>query len=70
MGAPINLFELQEAFQLAVASILPAPFLTRMVFAVSIDGVGVSPEAGTGIIEGDPESYFLTDSTLVVITQG
>jgi hypothetical protein len=35
-----------------------SPALTRMVFAVSINGVGVAPWRGTGIIAGDVESYF------------
>lgn len=70
VGAPINLFELQNAFQIATASILPTALLTRMVFVVTIDGVVVSPSVGTGVISGDPESYFLTNSTLITITQG
>lgn len=60
-GQPMNLYELQTTFQAAIASVLSPQLLTRMVFAVSINGVGVSPEAGTGIIAGDPESYFSTD---------
>lgn len=63
VGNPINLFQLESAFQVAIASVLSPYLLTRMVFAVSINGVGVSPSAGTGIIAGDPESYFLTDTT-------
>jgi hypothetical protein len=41
-----------------------------MVFAVSINGVGTAPIGGTGIIAGDPESFFFTNSTPVVIRQG
>lgn len=70
VGQPMNLYEMQTAFQAAVASLVPPEQLTRMVFAVSINGVGVSPIAGTGIIEGDPESYFYTDSTRIDIVQG
>ena len=70
VGQPINLFELQNAFQLAVADILPIALLTRMVFAVSINGVSTPPEINTGIIAGDPESYFLTNSTMVAVVQG
>jgi hypothetical protein len=40
------------------------------VFSVSIDGVGITPETGTGIVAGDPESYFLTNGGLITITQG
>lgn len=70
VGAPMNLFKLQNAFQLATASILPTAYLTRMVFTVTINGVVTAPASGTGAISGDPESYFLTNSTLITITQG
>ena len=72
VGAPINVFELQNAFQEAIVSVVPTPLLTRMVFSVSINGIGVSPSPGTGIIAGDPESYFFTNEsgTGITITQG
>lgn len=70
VGAPMNLFEMQTVFQEAVASVLAPALLTRMVFAVSINGTGVDPSPGTGIIAGDPESYFLTSTSQVVVTQG
>ena len=69
-GQPMNLFELQTTFQQAIASIVPPALLTRMIFSVSINGIGVSPETGTGIIAGDAESYFETNSSLVTITKG
>lgn len=68
VGQPINLFDLQTAFQTAIASVLSPALLTRMVFGVSINGIGVSPEVGTGIIAGDPESYMWTDPTGIDIT--
>ena len=70
VGQPINLFELQTVFQQAIASILTPQLLTRMIFAVDINGVSVSPESGTGIIAGDPESYFFTTTASIVISQG
>jgi hypothetical protein len=70
VGQPMNLFELQAAFQEAVAPVLAPQNLTRMVFSVSIDGVPTAPEAGTGIIPSDPESYFYAVSNLVTIMQG
>jgi hypothetical protein len=70
VGAPINLFELQEVFQVAVSSLIPIQYLTRMVFTVSINGISTPVEAGTGIIAGDPESYFLCNAAAVTITQG
>jgi hypothetical protein len=70
VGAPMNLFELQNAFQIATATILPTAYLTRMVFTVTINGVVTTPASGTGVISGDPESYFLTNTTLITIAQG
>lgn len=70
VGQPMNLFELQATFQSAIAEVIPPALLTRMVFSVSINSVGVSPEAGTGIIAGDSESFFLTTTGQVTITQG
>lgn len=69
-GQPMNLFELQNTFQNAVSSIIPPQNLTRMVFSVNINGVGVSPESGTGIIAGDPESFFFAVNAGIVISQG
>lgn len=69
-GQPMNLFELQSTFREAIRSVLAPPLLTRMVFTVNIDGVAVPPDAGTGIIEGDPESYFLTTAAAITIARG
>lgn len=69
-GQPMNLFELQTVFQTAIASVLSPQLLTRMIFAVSINGVGVAPEVGTGIIAGDSEGYFFTTAPSIVIAQG
>ena len=71
-GQPMNLFVMQSIFQTAVASILPAQLLTRLIFEVSINGVGVAPLAGTGEFVGDIESYFSADPTGsgIVVTQG
>jgi hypothetical protein len=66
---PLNVYLLQETFQQAVASVLPAYYLTVLTFSVSINGVGVSPEVGTGIISGDPESYFNMVVSAVTVVQ-
>lgn len=69
-GQPMNLFELQAVFQEATSGILPTPLLTRMAFTISINGIGVVPQAGTGIIQGDPESYFYASPTSVLVLPG
>lgn len=70
VGQPINVFALQETFQLAVASALPPMYLTRMIFTVDINGIQTSPASGFGTISGDPESYFFAASNAITITQG
>jgi Ubiquitin-activating enzyme E1 FCCH domain/Baseplate J-like protein len=70
VGQPINLYELQAVFQNAIAAVLPPQLLTRMVFTVSINGITVPPLVGTGVIQGDPESYFFTTAAQVSIAQG
>lgn len=70
VGEAINIFVMECVFQDAVADILRPELLSRMVFAVSINGVGVVPDVGTGIIPGDPESYFFTNINSITITQG
>lgn len=70
VGQPLNVFEMQEVVQYAIAGVLPAYLLTRLVFAVNLNGTGVSPSAGTGIISGDPESYFSLVETGVTVAQG
>lgn len=69
-GVPMNQFELNAVFQSAVAAILPPQLLTRLVFAVSINGVSTPAQAGTGIIAGDPESYFLAQTAGINIVRG
>jgi len=70
VGVPMNLFVMQSIFAGSIASLLPAQLLTVMEFAVSINGVGTSPISDTGIIPGDPESYFLTNTSLIAVAQG
>ena len=70
VGAPLNLFELQSVVQQAVVLIIPTPALTRMVFTVEINGVAQTPTTGTGLINGDPESFFFASSTTVLVSQG
>lgn len=70
VGQPIILFSLESIFRDAIATIVPPSLLTRMVFTVSINGVGTSPTSGTGIIAGDPQSYFFSTASDINIVQG
>jgi hypothetical protein len=70
VGLPFNLFTAEEVFQQAVSSLIPTSLLSRMVWSISINGVGVSVESGTGLIMSDPESFFFVNSTSISIVQG
>lgn len=69
-GQPINTDVMVSTFSAAIASVLAPPLLTRLVFSVSINGVGTAPVAGTVTIFGDPSSYFETTGALVTVLQG
>lgn len=71
VGAPINLYAAEAVFVQAVLSLFnnnPA-LISAMNWTVSINGVDTSPEAGTFLVYGDPESSFNIVSTAVSITQ-
>ncbi|SDH09092.1 hypothetical protein SAMN05216466_10765 [Paraburkholderia phenazinium] len=70
VGQPMNLNAMSAAFQAAIASVLPVANLSAFTVTVTINGSVVTPEAGTGIILGDPESYFQASNTAVTVTQG
>ena len=70
VGQPINLLEATAVFQNAVSSVLDSTDLSTLDFTVYVNGVETSPDAGTSIIPGDPESYFSATSTAITVTQG
>ena len=70
VGQPINLFELNGVFQAAVAPLIPIQFVDRLVWTISINGIVTGPASGTGLISGDPESFFECVASGVVLTQG
>ncbi|KWH17707.1 hypothetical protein WL98_27190 [Burkholderia multivorans] len=70
VGQPINLNELVVTFLDAVSGVIDGANVTTLEFAVTINGVSVSPSAGTDIIMSDPESYFSCSPTGVTVAQG
>jgi hypothetical protein len=70
VGAPINVLAMQEAVQAAVQNLLPLSQLSRMVWTIEINGIDISPESGTYLYAGDPESYFFTSTAYVTVVQG
>jgi hypothetical protein len=70
VGSPINLFAMEEAVQDAIEPMVPLSTLSRIVWSVAINNVPSPPAAGTGLIYGDNESYFVTDPSKVIVVQG
>ena len=69
VGQPINLLEMNAAFQEAVASVLPSPNLIAIAYTIDLNGVTTSPTSGTSIIPGDSESYFSAAANAFTVTQ-
>ena len=68
--APINIYDMTSIFLQATANTVSSEAITVLTFEVSIDGMPVSPAPGTGVIYGDPNSYFLTDLSQIVFSEG
>jgi hypothetical protein len=69
VGQPINVFEMDRVFQEAVAAIVAPELLSVIDFTVTIDAVETPPDAGTGIIQGDPEAFFFITIGDISITR-
>lgn len=69
-GAPINILDMQDVFRNSVSSFLTPSQITRLAFAISINGIGVQPPAGTQVVIGDPEGYFTTTPAQITVQQG
>lgn len=70
VGQPINVFDIQEIFANAVATVLPANQISKINVSVTINGTITPPISGTFLIYGDEESYFSTSVPSITITQG
>jgi hypothetical protein len=70
VGQPINIFDMQNAFQASVANLLQINLISKMLFTVTINGITTAPNTNTGVIYGDTESYFETTNALITIAQG
>lgn len=68
VGKPMNLYQMECAFASAIASALPRELISSLQINVSINGIGTAPSGGTGLIFGDPESYFWTPDDASLIT--
>jgi hypothetical protein len=58
VGQPINLYQFQDVFSDAVEPVLPSALISLILPTISINGVGTPVTPGTGVFNGDPQSYF------------
>lgn len=69
-GHPLNEMSMDTVFREAVAPIISPSLISRLVYSVSIDGVGVVPDVGTRLIYGDPQSFLFAQGTGINVVQG
>jgi hypothetical protein len=67
-GAPLNQYALEEAVLNAMGTLIDATRVSILTWVFTINGVVTALTSGTGLIQGDPESYFYTDPSLVTVT--
>ena len=67
--SPLNIYDMQSIFIDSIKNIVPSENVTVIDFTVSFDGIGQLPENGTGVIRGDPYSYFYTTTSNVFVNQ-
>lgn len=66
-GAPINIDVAKTVFQNAVSSAISVDLISNLAFSVAINGVSTAPTAGTVLVQGDIESYFVSTPASIVV---
>lgn len=69
VGQPLNVFELQTVFLASIATLVQPSQISVINIIVTVNGIELSPLSGTGLIYGDPQSYFETTLGQVSVTQ-
>lgn len=69
VGHPMNVYLLQSTFLAAVSSVVLPELVSVLNFSVSINGIATPPDSGTGLIEGDPQSYFYVEASGISVVQ-
>ena len=67
---PISVYELEAIFLDAANPVLPREAVVSLVINVTVNGIGVAPEPGTGVIPGDVNGYFSLDVGDLTILEG
>lgn len=67
VGAPLNQYSLEQSVFDQVSSVVDTRLISLMTWTYAINGVSTPVTSGTGIVQGDPESYFYTDQAHVTV---
>ena len=68
VGQGISVLELQSVFLAATVGIIDPINLSSLTFAVTINATPVAPPSGGVLISGDPEGYFYTVASNIIVT--
>jgi hypothetical protein len=68
-SSPLNVYEMEAIFLYSVRNIVASENITTLKFDISFDNISYAPDPGTGIVTGDPFSYFYATTDTVVIQQ-
>lgn len=66
---PLNLYDMQAIFIDSIADIVLSENVTVIDIQVAFDGKAQVPTPNTGVIPGDPYSYFYTTTNNVIVNQ-
>lgn len=69
VGTPINILDIQVVFQEAVRAVLDPQNISAISAGIRIDGIAVNPPAGSSLIQGDPEGFFESTSTDILVSK-
>jgi hypothetical protein len=65
----LNTYSINKIFLEAVAPIIDPALISAITPTITLNGNVVTPSPGTGLIVGDSEGYFITDTTKITLTR-
>ena len=68
VGRSISVLELEATFIAATAGIINPTLISKLTFAVTINGSSVAPPTGGVLIAADPEGYYFSQQSNIVVT--
>jgi hypothetical protein len=69
VGSPINIYEIQTVFLNSISSLINPALISVITIVITVNGIELYPQSGTGLVYGDSQSYFETTLGQVTVTQ-